>query len=256
MCIWIIALLPQFVSNMKTKNCESQSIYYWMLLMSGDISNLIGCLLSQQLPTMTGLAFIYLTLSSSMFSQYVYYTYYNKSERVDDDKGDSLSDGNSNRMRRKEDKYKYFNSPRQPYLKDSPSVSVNTYSSRLLDISFVEEKIPGLNLNYSKPFESNKYIKKTNITLRAIIFPIFYIVAVYLYLKGSVNSTSGIVNGSGELKSTTSYLLKESQNISNITITSTENICGININTCSKNIGNKIVLYYCGIVINLLCICT
>ena len=48
--------------------------------MTGDLTNLVGCILSSQLPTMKGVASIYVTLSTTMFTQYVYYKYFKCAE--------------------------------------------------------------------------------------------------------------------------------------------------------------------------------
>ena len=72
--------------------------------MIGDIMNLIGCFLSTQLPTMTGLALLYCILQSIMFTQYLYFRYVKHS--VVNHPGDE-----------KIPKALLFSPPRMPYLR-------------------------------------------------------------------------------------------------------------------------------------------
>ncbi|KAK9475058.1 PQ loop repeat-domain-containing protein [Dipodascopsis tothii] len=71
---WLGAQLPQVVANYRNHSVEALS---WMFLFQwfmGDFTNLIGCLLTHQLPFQTLLATYYLCIDVILGSQYVYYT--------------------------------------------------------------------------------------------------------------------------------------------------------------------------------------
>ena len=53
--------------------------------------NLLGCVLSAQLPTMTGLAFVYVSMSIAMFTQHLFFTYCGKQVPEMDEKDSKSS---------------------------------------------------------------------------------------------------------------------------------------------------------------------
>ena len=53
-CCWLVAQLPQFVLNIRTKSVEALSSWFLAQWLLGDTCNLVGCLLTDsQLPTQT-----------------------------------------------------------------------------------------------------------------------------------------------------------------------------------------------------------
>ncbi|ODQ73685.1 hypothetical protein LIPSTDRAFT_62919 [Lipomyces starkeyi NRRL Y-11557] len=71
---WLWAQLPQVIKNYRNHSVEGLSwlfLFNWFL---GDATNLIGCLLTRQLPFQTFLAMYYLIIDVILCSQYVYYT--------------------------------------------------------------------------------------------------------------------------------------------------------------------------------------
>ncbi|KAJ8099853.1 PQ loop repeat-domain-containing protein [Lipomyces tetrasporus] len=71
---WLWAQLPQIIKNYRNHSVEGLSwlfLFNWFL---GDATNLIGCLLTRQLPFQTFLAMYYLIIDVVLCCQYVYYT--------------------------------------------------------------------------------------------------------------------------------------------------------------------------------------
>jgi hypothetical protein len=93
----------QMIENYRNGTAESQSIWFWFLNFTGDILNVIGCVLGNQLPTQcvlsaprfslfcrlpflgahslyascrTGLAVVYLTMTGCVLVQCAYYNYW------------------------------------------------------------------------------------------------------------------------------------------------------------------------------------
>lgn len=79
-CCWICASVPQLYENYKTKKVEEAIAFMFLLLwLFGDLSNLIGCLLTGQLPIQIITAVYYVGMDIIMISQYGYYRMINKS---------------------------------------------------------------------------------------------------------------------------------------------------------------------------------
>ncbi|KAK9377494.1 PQ loop repeat-domain-containing protein [Lipomyces chichibuensis] len=71
---WLWAQLPQVIKNYRNHSVEGLSwlfLFNWLL---GDATNLIGCLLTRQLPFQTFLAMYYLIIDVILCGQYIYYT--------------------------------------------------------------------------------------------------------------------------------------------------------------------------------------
>lgn len=71
--IWLVALVPQAVANIRTGKVEGQSVWFWILWILGDILNFTGCILAHQLPSQTALALVYLFMTLVLFFQFIYY---------------------------------------------------------------------------------------------------------------------------------------------------------------------------------------
>ncbi|KAH0827025.1 hypothetical protein J3R83DRAFT_4706 [Lanmaoa asiatica] len=63
----------QIMENMKRQSCESLALPFLFNWMLGDASNLIGCLLTHQLPFQTYLATYFCTVDCCLLYQYFYY---------------------------------------------------------------------------------------------------------------------------------------------------------------------------------------
>lgn len=80
---WVVALIPQLIHNFNTKSAHGLSPYLLILWLLGDSCNLLGCLLTDQLPFQTYLS-IYFVLNDIVLDfQYIYYTRYSGHKRRD-----------------------------------------------------------------------------------------------------------------------------------------------------------------------------
>lgn len=70
---WLGAQFPQVVENFQRKSCEGLSLPFLFNWLLGDLSNLIGCILTHQLPFQTWLATYFCLVDFSLLIQYFYY---------------------------------------------------------------------------------------------------------------------------------------------------------------------------------------
>ncbi|KAI8893077.1 PQ loop repeat-domain-containing protein [Globomyces pollinis-pini] len=71
----LIAMFPQFITNYKLKNVKGLSFGLLLFWTSGDITNLTGTLLTNQLPTQKYTAIAFTMIDVAMMCQYFYYRY-------------------------------------------------------------------------------------------------------------------------------------------------------------------------------------
>ena len=71
LAFWIFCQAPQFIKNWKRGNAEALSVWFLLEWLGGDISNMIGCLLTRQIPTQTYTAILFVCMDAVMISQYV-----------------------------------------------------------------------------------------------------------------------------------------------------------------------------------------
>ncbi|KAG8217880.1 hypothetical protein J3R82DRAFT_6046 [Butyriboletus roseoflavus] len=70
---WLGAQFPQILENIKQQSCESLALPFLFNWMLGDASNLIGCLLTHQLPFQTYLATYFCCVDCCLLYQFFYY---------------------------------------------------------------------------------------------------------------------------------------------------------------------------------------
>ncbi|EGN93263.1 hypothetical protein SERLA73DRAFT_172182 [Serpula lacrymans var. lacrymans S7.3] len=70
---WLGAQFPQVLENMRRKSCEGLALPFLLNWLMGDMSNLIGCLLTHQLPFQTYLAIYFCSVDCILLGQYFYY---------------------------------------------------------------------------------------------------------------------------------------------------------------------------------------
>ncbi|KAJ3331612.1 PQ loop repeat-containing protein 2, partial [Kappamyces sp. JEL0680] len=70
---WLFAQVPQLWKNWKAQSSDSLSVIFLCNWLSGDFANLIGCILTQQLPFQTYLALYFVFIDTSLFAQTVYF---------------------------------------------------------------------------------------------------------------------------------------------------------------------------------------
>ncbi|KAG6551353.1 hypothetical protein Mapa_007139 [Marchantia paleacea] len=72
---WIVAQLPQFISNIKHQSADALSPWFLFQWLSGDSFNLLGCLLTgDQLATETLTATYFIFADCLIISQYIFYS--------------------------------------------------------------------------------------------------------------------------------------------------------------------------------------
>ncbi|KJE95609.1 hypothetical protein CAOG_08934 [Capsaspora owczarzaki ATCC 30864] len=70
---WLVAQSPQIYMNFKNGNCESLALLFLVQWLLGDITNLVGAILTDQLPTQVYTAVYFCCIDAIMVSQYAYY---------------------------------------------------------------------------------------------------------------------------------------------------------------------------------------
>ena len=87
---WLFAQLPQIYKNYQIQSASGLSIYFlgeWLL---GDLSNLLGALLTKQATWQVVVAGYYVTVDVALVCQYMWYTHVNpqRKRRLSEDKSD------------------------------------------------------------------------------------------------------------------------------------------------------------------------
>lgn len=80
---WIVAQVPQFMSNFSRQSADALSPWFLLQWLAGDSCNFIGCLLTgDQLVTETITAAYFIFSDIVILSQYVYYGYKGRSKQI------------------------------------------------------------------------------------------------------------------------------------------------------------------------------
>ncbi|EKD01353.1 vacuolar membrane protein [Trichosporon asahii var. asahii CBS 8904] len=70
---WLLAQFPQVVKNWQLQSCDGLSLPFLINWLVGDVTNLIGCVLTDQLPFQTYLATYFVFVDVTLVGQYFYY---------------------------------------------------------------------------------------------------------------------------------------------------------------------------------------
>ncbi|CDO68284.1 hypothetical protein BN946_scf184799.g11 [Trametes cinnabarina] len=70
---WLGAQFPQVIENARRQSVDGLALPFLMNWLLGDATNLLGCILTQQLPFQTYLATYFVFVDFSLLSQYYYY---------------------------------------------------------------------------------------------------------------------------------------------------------------------------------------
>ncbi|TKY62782.1 vacuolar amino acid transporter YPQ1 [Spatholobus suberectus] len=74
--VWVVAEIPQILTNYRTKSTEGLSVTFLITWIIGDLFNLFGCLLEPAtLPTQLYMAVLYSIITFALGSQTIYYGY-------------------------------------------------------------------------------------------------------------------------------------------------------------------------------------
>ncbi|KAF5380890.1 hypothetical protein D9615_004025 [Tricholomella constricta] len=71
---WLGAQFPQVLENIRRQSCEGLALPFLANWLLGDFSNLVGCILTHQLPFQTYLATYFVFVDCTLVAQYFYYT--------------------------------------------------------------------------------------------------------------------------------------------------------------------------------------
>lgn len=75
---WLGAQFPQVLENIRRQSCEGLAFPFLLNWLLGDLSNLVGCILTRQLPFQTYLAIYFVLVDCSLVFQYFYYAWRTK----------------------------------------------------------------------------------------------------------------------------------------------------------------------------------
>ncbi|KAJ7741522.1 PQ loop repeat-domain-containing protein [Mycena maculata] len=89
---WLGAQFPQVLENIRLKSCEGLALPFLANWFLGDASNLLGCLLTHQLPFQTWLATYFVSVDILLVSQYFYYQGFKPSPSFGRARRGSISD--------------------------------------------------------------------------------------------------------------------------------------------------------------------
>ncbi|KAH8923229.1 hypothetical protein BT69DRAFT_1350313 [Atractiella rhizophila] len=73
-CSWLFAQLPQVIANFRNGSASSLSLPFLISWAAGDTLNLLGCILTHQLPFQTYLATYFVTVDCILLYQFFYYS--------------------------------------------------------------------------------------------------------------------------------------------------------------------------------------
>ncbi|KAM0753628.1 hypothetical protein T439DRAFT_310412 [Meredithblackwellia eburnea MCA 4105] len=72
---WLGAQMPQLFENWRNGSVEGLALPFLVSWLAGDATNLLGCILTHQLPFQTYLATYFVFVDVGLMSQYIWYTY-------------------------------------------------------------------------------------------------------------------------------------------------------------------------------------
>ncbi|KAJ7632729.1 PQ loop repeat-domain-containing protein [Roridomyces roridus] len=87
---WLGAQFPQVITNIRLRSCEGLALPFLANWFLGDASNLIGCLMTHQLPFQTWLATYFVFVDVLLVSQYFYYEGFRPSPSFARSRGGSI----------------------------------------------------------------------------------------------------------------------------------------------------------------------
>lgn len=71
--LWLLPLIPQLMHNYRTKRCDGLSIYFILFWIVGDCCNMLGAILTNQLPIQKIIGVYYVMQDLVILSQFFYY---------------------------------------------------------------------------------------------------------------------------------------------------------------------------------------
>ncbi|KAH9951446.1 PQ loop repeat-domain-containing protein [Amylocystis lapponica] len=71
---WLGAQFPQVLENVRRQSCDGLALPFLLNWLMGDATNLLGCILTHQLPFQTWLATYFCCVDCALLCQYIYYS--------------------------------------------------------------------------------------------------------------------------------------------------------------------------------------
>ncbi|KAI9007528.1 PQ loop repeat-domain-containing protein [Phycomyces nitens] len=84
MAFWFNAQLPQLITNYRKGSAEGLSLPFLFIWLLGDAANLIGCILTNQLPFQQYLGIYFVSVDVCLLVQWIYYTYFRPPHHLSD----------------------------------------------------------------------------------------------------------------------------------------------------------------------------
>jgi len=72
--LWLVPLIPQLYENYRRKRCEAFSFFFLLFWIVGDMCNMTGAVLTDQLPLQKVIGVYYICQDMILLSQYAYYS--------------------------------------------------------------------------------------------------------------------------------------------------------------------------------------
>ena len=83
---WFVAQIPQLIKNCISGKADAAlSCLFLIQWLGGDLTNLIGAILTQQLPTQIGTAIYFVFMDIILLTQYLFYWFKNRRRNINDD---------------------------------------------------------------------------------------------------------------------------------------------------------------------------
>eukprot|EP01138_Halocafeteria_seosinensis_P008713 gb/GECG01008906.1/.p1 GENE.gb/GECG01008906.1/~~gb/GECG01008906.1/.p1 ORF type:complete len:354 (+),score=22.69 gb/GECG01008906.1/:1-1062(+) len=81
LAFWICCQAPQFIKNWRNGTAEALSFWFLLEWLGGDLSNMIGTILTRQVPTQKYSAILFVVMNVCMLTQYIFLHLRNKWRR-------------------------------------------------------------------------------------------------------------------------------------------------------------------------------
>ncbi|KAL9641938.1 hypothetical protein ABK040_003996 [Willaertia magna] len=190
---WTFALMPQIIQNFKQGGTDGLSVFLLIQWGIGDISNLIGSILAQQLFTQILLASYFVAMDAIIFIQFIYYKFKNQWKSF------KLKNTNNtlNNLNKKENKNKLTNDVEMNDLEGQLNHHNDDNNSERFSVEF--EQRPSLELEERALVDKNVDNDKKKVKMITfgfvLITMVFFIVMNNQYLTSKTNNNlNSIVN--------------------------------------------------------------
>ncbi|ELP88115.1 hypothetical protein EIN_222780 [Entamoeba invadens IP1] len=112
---WLVAQAPQIIKTFMIKKADSLSVTFLIMWIAGDITNLLGCIFTDQTQIQLYTSIFFVIVDSVMLSQYFYYKYIRQRivDKCKKKKGEDLAKNSDVEMEGDEEKQGEAQSPKR-----------------------------------------------------------------------------------------------------------------------------------------------